>query len=276
MTAAGIAHDRSPSDRAYNEIRYTRLLGFLAFIMTDMVLFSSFIFAYLYLRNTAQPWAPAGVPHLEVSFAALNSVVLFGSGTTMHYALENWKHRRFNRYAFSMLSTIVLGTLFVLNQAYEYTKLVYHEHVTWGGSGIFGTSFYTLTGMHGIHVTIGVVFLSILFLQSVHGKYTKSRYFGLTGGYALLAFRRHHLDRALYDLLSHLRLAVNLHVLESVIAITGCFIVAGTALVALKSDWNAVGLDNRVFKVMLALLFVGAVVALLAAAGVLGNVPKAS
>ena len=83
-------------DQLYAETRELRLQGFLLFLVSDCVLFSSFIFAYLYLRNTGQGWPPPGINRLDVAFAALNSVVLFGSGATMHYALENWKHGNFD------------------------------------------------------------------------------------------------------------------------------------------------------------------------------------
>ena len=129
-----------------------------------------------------QGWPPPGINHLDVAFASLNSVIVFGSGATMHYALENWKHNKFNQYALFMVSTIVLGVMFLGGQAYEYTTLYFREHVSWSGSGIFGASFFTLTGMHGFHVSVGVIYLFVLFLQSIHGVYTKDKYFGLTAG----------------------------------------------------------------------------------------------
>jgi heme/copper-type cytochrome/quinol oxidase subunit 3 len=175
------AHD-GDADRLYIETRELRLQGFLLFLVSDVVLFSSFIFAYLYLRNTGQGWPPPGINRLDVAFAAMNSVILFGSGATMHYALENWKHGNFWKYAFLMISTIILGVMFLSGQAYEYTTLYFREHVSWSGSGIFGASFFTLTGMHGLHVFVGVWFLGILLLQSIHGVYTKHRFFGLTAG----------------------------------------------------------------------------------------------
>jgi cytochrome c oxidase subunit III len=76
----------------------------------------------------------------------------------------------------------VLGAGFLAGQAYEYNHLIFDEKVTWWGSGIFGASFFTLTGMHGFHVSVGVLYLIILFLQSIHGVYTKEKYFGLTAG----------------------------------------------------------------------------------------------
>jgi cytochrome c oxidase subunit 3 len=169
-------------DQLYAETRDLRLLGFLMFLVSDVVLFSSFIFAYLYLRNSGQGWPPPGIGRPDVALAALNSAVLFGSGATMHYALENWKHGKFTRYAAFMIATIILGILFLSGQAVEYTKLYFQEHVSWAGSGIFGASFFTLTGMHGFHVFVGVWYLIVLLLQSVHGVYSKDKYFGLTAG----------------------------------------------------------------------------------------------
>lgn len=186
MAVASIPHsgvaEHGEADQLYKETRDLRLHGFLLFLISDCVLFSSFIFAYLYMRNSGQGWPPPGIHRLDVAFAAVNSVILFGSGATMHYALENWKHGHFNRYALFMIATILLGAGFLGGQAYEYTNLIVKEHVTWGGSGIFGASFFTLTGMHGFHVSVGVIYLFILLLQSVHGVYTKDKYFGLTAG----------------------------------------------------------------------------------------------
>ena len=186
MAVATVPHGARASvgevDQLYVETRELRLQGFMLFLVSDIVLFSSFIFAYLYLRNSGQGWPPPGISRLDVAFAALNSVILFGSGATMHYALENWKHGNFNRYVGFMVSTIILGAMFLGGQGYEYTNLYFRDHVSWGGSGIFGASFFTLTGMHGFHVFVGVCYLTILLLQSIHGVYTKDKYFGLTSG----------------------------------------------------------------------------------------------
>lgn len=169
-------------DQLYAETRELRVQGFLLFMVSDLVLFSSFIFAYLYLRSTGQGWPPPGAPHLNIWLAALNSIVLFGSGATMHFALENWKHRNFMKFASWISSTIVLGALFLGGQAVEYFTLYTKDHASWGGSGIFGASFFTLTGMHGFHVFVGIIYLIVLLLQAAAGKYTFAKYTGLTLG----------------------------------------------------------------------------------------------
>jgi len=169
-------------DHVYAETRDLRLLGFVLFLVSDVVLFSSFIFAYLYLRNSVPNWPPitAGghqLPRFDVAFATVNSCVLFGSGATMHFAMESWK--RLDKPAFNLwlIATIVLGIGFLSGQAYEYHSV----QVTWAGSTM-GASFFTLTGMHGFHVFIGVIYLIVLGLQANKGVYTGSKYFGLTAG----------------------------------------------------------------------------------------------
>lgn len=185
MAVVSIGRGLTPdvqADPLYVETRELRLQGFLLFLISDCVLFSSFIFAYLYLRNSGQGWPPPGIPRLDVAFAAWNSVLLFGSGATMHYALENWKHGNFMKYMWMLIFTIILGIGFLGGQGYEYTHLIRVDHASWGGSGIFGASFFTLTGMHGFHVFVGVCYLTVLLLQSAAGVYTKQKFFGITAG----------------------------------------------------------------------------------------------
>jgi cytochrome c oxidase subunit 3 len=168
-------------DKIYGETRDIRLLGFVFVLISDCVLFSSFIFAYMYLRISAPTWPPFvdghQLPWFDTAFAALNSVVLFGSGVTMHFALENWKHLNKQKFNAWLIATIVLGIGFLLGQAHEYSMV----KATWQGSSM-GASFFTLTGMHGFHVFIGVIYLSILGIQANRGVYTGSKYFGLTAG----------------------------------------------------------------------------------------------
>jgi len=168
-------------DPAYRDQRDMRLLGFVLFLMSDVVLFSAFIFAYLYLRNSVPDWPPittAGqLPRFDVAFAAINSCVLFGSGATMHFAMESWKHLKKDAFNAWMIFTIVLGIMFLGGQAYEYHSL----KITWAGSTM-GASFFTLTGLHGFHVFVGVIYLTTLMIQANKGVYTGSKYFGLTAG----------------------------------------------------------------------------------------------
>ncbi len=173
-------HDVDP---VYAETRDLRLLGFVFFLISDCILFSSFIFAYVFLRTSAPVWPPIigghQLPWFDTSFAAFNSIVLFGSGVTMHFALENWKHLNKTKFNWWLLATIALGIGFLLGQAHEWTGAF--KTLSWSGSTM-GASFYTLTGLHGFHVLLGVCYLTVLGLQVRRGVYTGSKYFGLTAG----------------------------------------------------------------------------------------------
>ncbi len=168
-------HAPTVSDLEYEEVRQQRLLGFLFFLISDCVIFGDFIFSYLYLRSASPVWPPVGIERPYLYLAAVNSVVLFGSGATMHFAMEAFKADKRGRFLGLLIATIVLGSMFLGGQAYEYT----HLHDTWAGS-TFGASFFTLTGMHGFHVFIGVIFLITVLIQTQKGVYTTQRYFGLT------------------------------------------------------------------------------------------------
>ncbi len=176
-------HDANHDEVIYRETRDMRLTGFVLFLGTDVVLFSAFIFAYVYLRTSIAPvWPPMvdghQLPRLDTAFAAVNSVVLFGSGVTMHYALEAWKHALKRRFNLFMALTILLGAGFLGGQAYEYA----HARIGGWSGNTFGASFFTLTGMHGLHVFIGVWFLIALWIQTSRGVYDDHRFFGLTAG----------------------------------------------------------------------------------------------
>lgn len=147
--------------------------GFVLFLIGDCVLF---IFAYLYLHNSVPAWPP-GVERPDANLAAANSIVLFASGATMQFAMENWKHGTEVKFRRWMVATIVLGALFLCGQGWEYAYIN-----TTSSSSTFGTSFFTLTALHGFHVFCGIVFLTILLNQTLSGVYDKKQYFGLEAG----------------------------------------------------------------------------------------------
>jgi len=171
-------------DPVYAETRDIRLFGFVLFLLADSVLFAAFIFAYLYLRTSAPTWPPVvhghQLPRLDVAFGAYNSIVLFGSGVTMHFALTYWKMLKRTAFNWWIGATVVLGIGFLLGQAHEYNAAL-TAGMTWQNSTM-GASFFTLTGLHGFHVSVGVIYLITLWIQANRGTYTESKYFGLTAG----------------------------------------------------------------------------------------------
>jgi heme/copper-type cytochrome/quinol oxidase subunit 3 len=82
-----------------------------------------------------------------------------------------------------LLLTILGGVIFLGCQAYEWTHLIHGQHVTFSsnpyGNGLFGTTFFSITGFHGAHVTGGVIYLTIIVINGLRGKYSADNYNGV-------------------------------------------------------------------------------------------------
>jgi cytochrome c oxidase subunit I+III len=147
--------------------RYTPMgLGMLSFLASEIVLFGGLIFAYLHLRYHVFGWPPDGLPRLAVAFPAVNTAILIASGVAAEAAVFAYrKGRRQLTYAAFVL-TIVLGAIFLGGQAWEYA------HVGFGLSdGLLGSTFFTLTGLHGLHVSAGLLLLCYLVLRLVRDRH---------------------------------------------------------------------------------------------------------
>lgn len=106
-----------------------------------------------------------------------NTVILLSSSVTVHFAHGALKNNR--RIAFKQWLgvTVMLGVLFLVLQAYEYYEAYHHLGLTLN-SGIYGTTFFMLTGFHGAHVTLGTFMLFVMFLRSLRGHFKHDDCFG--------------------------------------------------------------------------------------------------
>jgi len=133
--------------------------GTLALIGSEAVFFASLIAAVIHLRIHNSLFG--GGSGVEVTVAIINTVILFGSGVTAHFAQTSYRARRTGWFFFLLLLTIILGIVFLGGQAWEYT------HAGFGlTSSIIASSFYLLTGFHGFHVACGIIALIYLFFRA--------------------------------------------------------------------------------------------------------------
>jgi cytochrome c oxidase subunit 3 len=161
-------------------------LGIVLFIVSEAVMFGAFFAQYFYNRILSVVWPnPIGLPpdfHGVPAFPlpVILTVVLLASGFTAHWALNAIK--RDNRDAFQgwLIITILLGVLFLAGQAFEYYTLIYTEGFSIA-SGIYGTIFFSLTGLHGLHVTIGVLVLVGVLVRAFLGHFSSRSHFGAEG-----------------------------------------------------------------------------------------------
>jgi cytochrome c oxidase subunit 3 len=161
-------------------------LGIVLFIISEAVMFGAFFAQYFYNRVLSPQWPnPLGLPpgFERVPAAPLPvvlTVLLVASGFTAHAAQS--AIRRDDRDAFQgwLIVTIVLGLGFLGGQAFEYTTLIRNEGFSIA-SGIYGTVFYSLTGLHGLHVTAGVVVLTGVLMRAFMGHFSSRSHFGVEG-----------------------------------------------------------------------------------------------
>ena len=107
---------------------------------------------------------------------AINTAILLASGVTVtiaHWALKKAKRTALSAWLFA---TVALGFIFVYFQAGEYAHAINELDLTLNG-GIYGSTFYLLTGFHGFHVTMGAVMLAVIFFRSLKGHFSKKDHF---------------------------------------------------------------------------------------------------
>ncbi len=109
--------------------------------------------------------------------AFINTILLLTSGVTITWAHHALKHNKRKQLVIGMTLTILLGLLFLACQAYEYHE-AYTEMGLTLNAGIYGTTFFMLTGFHGAHVTIGTIMLIVILGRCIKGHFTPERHFG--------------------------------------------------------------------------------------------------
>ena len=155
--------------------------GMIFFITSEALIFANLIASYLYLeiRNIGGPYAfrLPSKDYLNFVFPLFNTFILLASSIPVRIAGAGIARGNRRNLLLGLLGTIVLGSIFLGGQIYEYTNLVSENFtITYGA---FGSAFYTLTGFHGLHVTIGVLFLFIVFIRSLIGDFTAKDHFAV-------------------------------------------------------------------------------------------------
>jgi cytochrome c oxidase subunit III len=169
----GIAADWASDQRAFKNVSWGKAMMWI-FLLSDTFIFSCFLLSYMTARmSTTVPWPnPSEVFALTIGdttipliLIAIMTFILISSSGTMAMAVNfGYRHDR-GKTAVLMLLTAALGATFVGMQAFEWTKLIMEGVRPWGnpwGAAQFGSSFFMITGFHGTHVTIGVIFLIII------------------------------------------------------------------------------------------------------------------
>src|SRR5258708_27219027 len=128
-------------------------VGMLCLISAESAIFTIFVVAYLfYIGRSLTGPAPKDVLHVPVFF----TVCLLSSSLTIHFAVKSLKNTNVGAFALWWFLTLTLGTFFLAGTAREWRPLIYAEGIT-TQTNLFGTTYYSLVGLHAFHVTVGLV-----------------------------------------------------------------------------------------------------------------------
>lgn len=152
-------------------------LGLLMFLGAEAMFFAGLIGAFLVFRLGAEVWPPLDQPRLPVRVTGINTVILLASGVTCYLALKAVRFGDMKGLLRWILTTVVLGTIFLTIQGYEWVRLV--EYGLRVSSGTYGATFYTLIGFHGLHVFGAVIWLLVVQFQSRRGRFTPRNHAGV-------------------------------------------------------------------------------------------------
>ncbi len=140
-------------------------VGMFALIAAEAAIFTIFVVAYLfYVGKSLTGPAPKDVLSVPVFY----TICLLSSSLTIHLAAKSLRRGSVPRFAILWLATIVLGATFMYGTATEWHRLIYHDGLTIS-TNLFGTTYYSLVGLHGFHVLVGLVSLSILMALTLLG-----------------------------------------------------------------------------------------------------------
>lgn len=181
MEAASVAHIPAHEDHhhgppaAHKSSRVDpQLLGMLLFIISEIMVFGAFFTAYFFIRIAqGDPW-PAHGTHLPLEVAGMNTAILVSSSFTLHWAEAAIKKGNHFGLKAGIFTTLLLGAAFLFIQINEYANIGFAPQDT-----AQATIFYGLTGLHGAHVFIGLLLLSIVTIRAFRGHYSPEEHRGV-------------------------------------------------------------------------------------------------
>jgi cytochrome c oxidase subunit III len=176
-----MGHATDSSLPAHNDPQFGKAspgkIGMWLFLVTDGMSFSGFLLAYAVLRGLKQ-W-PTPAEYLGVELSGFATFILICSSVSMVLSIDACKRLDRKGMLNWLMATIIGGVLFLGIQAYEYTHLI-HKGITftsfYDGTNLFGSTFYSITGFHGLHVLSGVIYLICMYRLAYLGRFDNGDY----------------------------------------------------------------------------------------------------
>ena len=180
--AAVIPQNASPAW----ELPSRGIVGIACLIVAESAIFIIFIVAYLYYLGKS---LTGPTPHDVLELPIFTSICLLSSSLTVHLAVSALHHTRRGMCSLWLAATILLGGIFLAGTAHEWYQLIYHDGLT-VRTNLFGTTFYSLVGLHATHVVVGLSMLCLALFFSLTGVMSSKH----TGRLEVLSLYWHFVD----------------------------------------------------------------------------------
>ena len=165
----GDDRDGPPPRRGLDNLR----LALLFFMGAEVMFFAALVSGLFVLRVGMAAWPPPLEPRLPVAVTAVNTVVLLGSSVAMVAALRALRRRQHEGFVRMLATAAALGALFLAVQGYEWIRLIGYGLSL--SSSVYGTTFYSLIGLHGLHVAGALVWLVATTLLAARARFADGR-----------------------------------------------------------------------------------------------------
>ncbi len=165
---AGIRHEQEHDEAGNSKF------GFIVFLLSESVIFLSFFAGYTIYKTTGPDWFPPGFTGLETREPLINTLVLVSSSFVIYVAERYLHDKKLWGFRLFLLATMAMGSYFLYGQAVEWSGLPFQFT-----DGVFGGTFYLLTGFHGLHVLTGILLQTLILARSFVPNNYENGYFGV-------------------------------------------------------------------------------------------------
>jgi cytochrome c oxidase subunit 3 len=141
-------------------------VGMVSLIAAESAIFTIFVVAYIfYIGKSLSGPTPRDVLTIPI----LSTICLLSSSLTIHLAVRSLRKAKILSFGFWWFLTLALGTTFLIGTGREWHRLVFDEGLT-VGTNLFGTTYYSLVGLHAFHVTVGLIVIAIVMTSTLLGR----------------------------------------------------------------------------------------------------------
>jgi cytochrome c oxidase subunit 3 len=151
------------------------MAGMVLFIASEIMLFGGLFACYFYVRNQADSWPPGDIETtVGKGLGAILTVFLVSSSVAAHFGILGLKRGNRTQFKVGISLAIVLGSIFISGQIYEWLHLM--DEGLEASSGTYGATFFLITGFHGSHVIVGLLMLLVVLLRATWNDFTPTRH----------------------------------------------------------------------------------------------------